>query len=101
MAQTPKYVVVNKAACMPSSCWGHYRKIAVLEMAPDWDGVDEPRMISDRARGVRRVVHVWDRCHHGTTERCASWRAETAADDLASHLSAGRDLDDWDGPWWI
>ena len=46
---------------MTSSCnspagkrWSGYRNIAIVEVEPGFDGT--PKMISERARGVRRIV---------------------------------------------
>lgn len=62
------FIVMDKQACMPSSMkygCGSYRRIAVVEL----DGtVDEPRMISERARGVKRIVKVWERVHKGMSK---------------------------------
>lgn len=78
------FAVVCSAAKMPSSCWGTYRRVAVVEIDP---GVTSISMISDRARGVRSVVETWEKLNVGKTERCAykrAWRkAETMARDLA------------------
>ena len=52
------YIIKISAAKMPSSVRAPYKRIAVLEVE---DGVTKIAMISPRARGVRRVVQVWDR----------------------------------------
>ena len=69
----------------PSSCWGRYGRVAVLEVE---HGVRSASMISARARGVRRVVRTWERCYIGLTPRCAFERAVTAAERLAAELNA-------------
>lgn len=87
-----EYVVKCSAAPMPSSCWGTYRRVAVLEI--DADVVAEhgfPRMISTHARGVLRVVETWERLNVGTTERCAYERALVEAENLAWTLTQLRD----------
>jgi hypothetical protein len=81
-----EYIVKTASARMPSSCWGRYGKIAVLEVEEDRD-LDEPRIISERARGVVRVVEVWDRLHVGKTARCAFARALREAEALADKLN--------------
>ena len=63
-----KFVVKSSTARMPQSCWGTYRRVAVLEVAAD---APEPRMISERARGVVAVVRTWERRSVGSTVRCA------------------------------
>lgn len=85
MEQRTKYIVKTAAACMPSSCWGTYRRVAVLEIEADRSDV---AMISGRARGVVSVVATWERQHCGTTDRDAYSRAVRAARDLVETLTA-------------
>lgn len=80
------FQVVTKAAKMPTSCRGRYRRVAVVET----ETADVPAMISDRARGVRRIVRDYGACSVGRTERCAYARAMADARDLAADLNAGR-----------
>jgi hypothetical protein len=82
---TPRYIVQTAAAPMPNSCWGVYRRVAVLEVEP---GIERVTMISDRARGVVRVVQTWEALNVGSTERCAYERALRAAATLIEHLEA-------------
>lgn len=83
-----KFVVKTAAACMPSSCWGNYGKVAVLEIDPSLVPDGGPKMISTHARGVVAVVHVWDRLNVGTTDSCAFRRALTSAEKLCERLNA-------------
>ena len=78
-----EYIVKVSAAKMPLNCWGRYVRVAVIEVDP---GVEDVTMISKRARGELRVVEVWEACHVGTTDRCASERAITAAYELIDEL---------------
>lgn len=79
------YIVQTAAACMPASCWGHYGKVAVLEVDA---GVERVAMISERARGCHRVVEVWDRQHMGEPNgRSAFYLALAAARELAAKLN--------------
>lgn len=80
-----RYVVMDKATKMPSSCWGIYRKVAVVAVADDF--CNTPSMISLRARGVIEIVELWDRLNVGTTERCAYRRALAEAEALAHELN--------------
>ena len=75
---------------MPQSCWGRYRRVAVVEVDPSIEAEDAPRMISERARGVVRIVATWERLHAGTTHRCAYARARAAADAMARRLNAAQ-----------
>ena len=79
------YIVQTAAACMPSSCWGEYGRVAVIEVEA---GLERAAMISPRARGVVRVVRVWDKLNKGTSERCAFARALADARELATQLNA-------------
>lgn len=81
-----EFVVKVSAACMPSSCWGRYVRVAVLEV----EAGARPRMISERARGVVRIVRVWSPCHVGKTRRSASAVAIREAEELAQELNNAR-----------
>jgi hypothetical protein len=78
-----EYVVKVSAANMPNSCWGSYARVAVLEIDRTKLPVGGPKMISERARGVIRVVCVWDRLNVGKTDRCAFRRAMRQAEWVA------------------
>lgn len=81
----PRYIVLTAAAQMPSSNkFGVYRRVAVIEL--DGSGV-QPKMISERARGVTRIVETWERLSVGTTERCAYRVALAKAEALAARLN--------------
>ncbi len=84
--KTTKFIVKSSAARMPPSCWGTYRRVAVLEVTVD---APEPRMISGRARGVVGVVRTWERLHVGRTGRCAYQVAMREAAELAAMLNEG------------
>jgi len=84
-----KFIVQSAAACMPNSCWGQYKRVAVLEVL---DHVERVRMISERAQGVVRVVETWERLNVGRTERCAYRRALAEAQALAQRLNAGEEV---------
>jgi len=86
MTQTlPRFIVLTAAANMPASCWGRYGRVAVVELEP---GTTEyPRMISDRARGVARVIQTWEKCNVGKTERSAFASALREAEALATELN--------------
>jgi hypothetical protein len=80
------YIVQTAAANMPSSCWGTYRRVAVLEVN---DGLTRVAMISERARGVKRIVVLYDRLNVGKTDRCAYARALRNAYALTDRLNGG------------
>lgn len=70
------YIVMTSSAKMPSSCKGTYANVAVVQITPEFAAESKrPSMISERARGVVRVIHLG---HHnvGKTPRCAYQRAQ-------------------------
>jgi hypothetical protein len=73
------YIVMTASAQRPSSSKGHYRKVALCEVKE----VDyPPAMISERARGMVRIVQVWDRLHVGKTDKCEYQRALREAEKM-------------------
>ena len=87
-----RFVVMDRSAKMPMSCWtgkGQYRRVGVVELT--WQARrsgQEPKMLSSRARGVRRVVETWERVYKGSTIKCAHHRALVEAENLAEKLNA-------------
>ena len=81
-----KYVVMTSSAHMPSSCWGVYRNVAVVEVA---EGCLYPAMISERARGVVRIVRHYGPQNVGKSERCAFQRTMREPNALANQLNGG------------
>jgi len=75
-------------AQMPGSVKSPYGKVAVVEL--DGSGI-EPKMISERARGIKRIVQVWDRQFMGKTDKCAYAIAFKEAQELAEKLNESRD----------
>jgi hypothetical protein len=87
IATGPRFVVQIASANMPNGCWGAHARVAVLEIEPGTRADFKPTMISERARGVARVVETWERLNVGKTERCAFRRALAAAERLAADLN--------------
>ena len=65
----PTYRIMTRTTRMPASCRGNYKKAALVELEPGFEG--EPAMISTRARGVARIVELRDCLYAGKTRRCA------------------------------
>jgi hypothetical protein len=87
-----RFIVMSARAKMPNSCFNGtaYRRIAVVEVDPAYTAAHGwPAMISERARGVVRIVALWDRLFTGKTMRCAFGRAQSEALDLCNRLNAG------------
>lgn len=84
-----KYIVMHASAKMPSSCWGTYRRVAVVELTDEYATEGKlPTMISARAIGVERLVETWEKRHVGKTERCAFRVALREAEEMADELNA-------------
>jgi len=81
------YAVVTKSEKMPSSCWGKYRQVAVVELEPGYSS-DDVTMISERAKAVRRIVEHWGRLNVGISSRCAYARAVTEAEEICAQLNS-------------
>lgn len=64
-----RFIIMTSTAKMPSSVRSPYRNVAVVET--DLPEGEEPKMISTRARGVIRIVEMWERCNVGTSDRSA------------------------------
>ena len=80
------YIVMTASEAMPSTCWGRYGKVAVVELTDGFDG--RPKMISPRARGIERVVKEWRRLNKGSSLHCAFEKAKAEAEELVRKLNA-------------
>ena len=77
------FIIMTATAKMPNSCWGRYMRVAVVET----DGT-RPKMISERARGVVRIVQTWERRNASTRgPNTAFARATREAADLVAKLN--------------
>jgi hypothetical protein len=81
------YILMDKSAQMPSSCWGRYRRLAIVELTPDFVG--EPKMISERARGVKRIFEERDKLHAGGGDRTAYAKAKREMTTKVELLNRG------------
>ena len=82
-----RFIVMTAAACMPSSCWGRYGRVGIVELSSE----KRPKMISERARGIARIVGTFERQNMGTTERCAFAQSVAAANEWAYQLNKPED----------
>ena len=88
------YIVMTSTAAMPNSCWGVYRRVAVAEVEVVDGHAVKPKMISERARGLVRLVETWEACNvgkvyqRGGKGRCAYTHALAEAEALVVELSA-------------
>ena len=83
MTKNTKLIIKISQEKMPSSCWGKYGRVAVMEMEVD---APFPAMISSRTRGCVKIHRVWNKLFWGTSERCAFRRAVEAARQLIKTL---------------
>jgi len=84
-----QFIIQTAAAKMPQSCWGTYKRVAVLEVE---DGVETVAMISSRARGVVEIVQTWEKLNVGSTSQCAFQKALAEAKELTAELNQTRHL---------
>jgi hypothetical protein len=82
-----RFIVMSANAPMPASVKAPYRRVAVLEVDLP-EGV-LPKMISDRAKGVVRIIETWERCH-ARGEHSAFRRAMVEAEALAAFYNGAR-----------
>jgi hypothetical protein len=86
------HIVMEASAQVPSSWkWQRpMRKVAVVELTDEYAASGErPKMISDRAKGVAKIVEVWDRLNVGKTDKCAYRVTLKEAQELAMRLNTG------------
>lgn len=81
----PRFLLMTASAKMPGSCKGVYRRIAIVET--DGTGV-KPALISERAKGVKRIVKTWEALNVGKTDRSAYAVALAEATDLCAKMNA-------------
>jgi len=79
------YKVMTASTTPSSNCWGTYRRVGIVELEPGYNGV--PKMISERAKGVVRVVETWENLNVGITDRCAYRRALATAQEIVDELN--------------
>ncbi|MDP3939044.1 MAG: hypothetical protein Q8R92_13045 [Deltaproteobacteria bacterium] len=81
-----RYIVMS-AGSPRKGRFGNYRRVAVVRLAPGFEGV--PKMISTRTRGVAEIIRVWERLSVGKTDRGAYQIALGEAQQLAAELNRG------------
>jgi hypothetical protein len=82
------WIVMTAAAHMPSSCWGRYRKIALVELMGSWDfnAGTLPQTIDVRSKKIRRVVQMGSHSV-GSTPRAAYQRTLAEAERRVQQLN--------------
>jgi len=81
------WIVMTSCAKMPSSCWGRYRNVALVQLDQYYTAHGlEPAYISTHARGVLRVRHL-GHFNDGKTARCAYARAVMRAQQMADDIN--------------
>jgi hypothetical protein len=81
-----EFIVMTSSAKVSGKAkqFGRYRNVAVLEIEPG----TRPAMISERARGVRRIVWHSGSVSVGKSDRCAFARAQREAEALVATLQS-------------
>jgi PP-loop superfamily ATP-utilizing enzyme len=79
------YIVMTSSAHVKGKArlYGSYRNVAVVEVE---EGAI-PKMISERAKGVRRIVQHYGSRSVGKTEKCEYRRALSEAERLTAELN--------------
>lgn len=82
-----KFIVMESAAKMPSSCINgrSYRRIAVVKVDLD---APPPKQINSSHKSILEIVEIWDKRYSGKTEKCAAAIARKEAEALAKQLNA-------------
>ena len=85
-----KWIVMESQAKMPHSCWGSsaYRNIALVELRCEKLGT--PKMISTRARNIRRIISARYGIHLGRTSRSAGQQVLAEYHERAASHNATR-----------
>ena len=75
---------------MPNSCMGMYRRVAVVQLNQHYTAHGlRPKMISERAVGVLRVVDL-GKHNVGKTDRCAYRRKLKEAQEMVDRINSDR-----------
>lgn len=84
---SPRFIVMTSSAHVSGKArqFGRYANVAVVQLEEDFSGV--PTMISERAKGVLRVVRHWGACRVGKTDRCEFAVAKRDAEAMAAKLN--------------
>ena len=85
----PKYIYMEASPALSGKARQfarNYRKMAIVELEPGFEG--RPKMISERAIGVRRVVECSTE-HVGRTRRSAGVRTMARYRAMVAALNAG------------
>jgi hypothetical protein len=91
------HVVMTSSAKMPSSVKAAYVNVAVVQLNQQYTANNwRPKMISERARGVLRVIHLGHYPANGKTDRSGYQQAIKRAHDLALQLNSVREVAEGD-----
>lgn len=89
-----RYILIDKCAKMPATCRGKYRRIAIVELDQAYlvtsrlAGWPDPDLrIDSRDKRIKNIVHVWDRLHVGSTDRCEYARTLATARAMLDELN--------------
>jgi hypothetical protein len=78
------FVVKTSSSRLGNNCYGKYANVAVIET----DGITKPKMISERPKGVIRIIRKETNCNMGTTLRSSFGQACEYAVDLCEFLNS-------------
>lgn len=77
------FIVMTSSASMPSSCWGRYRNVAIVEVDKGY----EPPSIDSRNKRIHSIQHFGPK-FVGYTDRCAYNRTLHKAEAEVAELNS-------------
>ncbi len=87
------HVVMTSSARMPQRCKAPYVNVAVVQLNQEYTANNwRPKMISERARGVLRIIHLGYYSAKGKTMKSGYQQALKRAETLALELNSVGDV---------
>ncbi len=75
-----EFIVMDSSAKMPNSCWGSYRRVALVEVVKG----ERPGAINENYKSIVKIHELWDDLFHGKTNRCAYRQARIEAEEMCT-----------------
>ncbi len=80
MKTETEFIVMDSSAKMPSSCWGRYRRVALVEVIKG----QRPARLGSSNKSIVKIHELWDKLHEGKTEACAYNKALREAREMCA-----------------
>ena len=91
----PKFIVMTASAQVSGKArrFGHYRRVAVVSLRDEFrSSAFIPKMISERAIGIEKIIRDYGACSVGTTDHCEYNRMLEEAKILTNNLNKGVEI---------